>query len=282
MDLDQIRTFLAVVETGSFVNAASRVFVTQSTVSKRIGALEDELGKDLFERSKAGASPTPAGVQFQRHAAALMRVWEQARLETGLPEGYQAALTVGGHYSLWDGFLIDWLSRFRSRAPNIAVRTQLGFSDTLMRRLIDGTLDIGVMYAPQARPGFEVELLFEDDLVLISSEKDPLPPIGRNYVYVDWGPEFQADHTLNFPELSTPGIYMELGSLGLTFILQNEASGYFPMRLISPHLKSGRLSLMPGAPKFGYPAYAVYPVAGDLDALVSALACMREVVDSYT
>ena len=74
MDIDQARTFLAVVETGSFVDAAKRVFVTQSTVSMRIKALEERLGKSLFARSKAGATMTPAGVQFQKHALAMVRV----------------------------------------------------------------------------------------------------------------------------------------------------------------------------------------------------------------
>lgn len=74
MDIELARTFLAVVETGSFVGAADRVHVTQSTVSMRIRSLEEQLGKPLFERGKTGASLTPAGVQFQRHALALVRV----------------------------------------------------------------------------------------------------------------------------------------------------------------------------------------------------------------
>lgn len=282
MDLDQIRTFLAVVETGNFVGAGSRVFVTQSTVSKRIASLEDELGKPLFERNKAGSTLTPAGAQFQRHAVAMVRVWEQARLEIALPEGYQAALTVGGQYSLWDGFLIDWLSMFRSKSPDIAIRTQLGFSAALMQRLIDGTLDIGVMYTPTARPGFEIEMLFQEELVLVTSGLAQSTRPGPNYVYVDWGPEFQADHSLNFPELSTPGIYMELGSLGLKYVLENEASGYFPNRLIEPHLASGSLKLVPGAPKFDYPAYVVFPTEGDTKFLRPALDCLHDIAATGT
>ena len=117
----------------------------------------------LFERSKAGAFPTAAGTQFQKHALAIVRVWEQARLEVSLPSGYRAALTVGGQVSLWDGFLLEWLSRMRATAPQIAIRTELGFSATLMQRLVEGTLDFGVMYTPQSRPGFELEQLFEED-----------------------------------------------------------------------------------------------------------------------
>ena len=275
MDIDLARTFLAVVDGGSFVEAARRVHVTQSTVSTRIRALEEQLGKPLFERSKAGAGLTQAGAQFHKHAIAMVRVWEQARLEVSLPAGYQAALTVGGQYSLWDGFLMDWLARMRAKAPEIAIRTLSGISAALMQRLVEGTLDIGVMYTPQSRPGFELEMLFEEELVLVTSEtrgagraaarsggkSESL--LGRGYIYIDWGPEFQVDHSLNFPDLVTPGLYMEIGSLGLKYLLQNRASAYLPRRLVQAPLAEGRLKLVPQAPAFHYPAYVVYPTSGE-------------------
>ncbi len=259
MDVDLARTFLAVVETGSFFEAANRVFVTQSTVSARIKTLEDRLGKILFTRGKSGAALTPAGVQFQRHAQAMVRVWEHARLEIALPEGYEAAFTIGGQYSLWDGFLLDWLAVMRSRSPEIAIRAQLGFSDTLMQELVDGILDLGVMYTPQGRPGFEVELLFEDELILVSCDPQTaeLPP--DNYVMIDWGPEFRADHTLNFPKISVPGTYLELGSLSLQYLVNTKSAGYVPRRLVVDLLRDSRIYHVRRAPTFSYPAYAVYP-----------------------
>jgi DNA-binding transcriptional LysR family regulator len=259
MDVSLARTFLAVIDGGSFVEAAKRVHVTQSTVSMRVKALEQLLGKALFVRSKAGAALTPAGMHFHKHALALVRAWEQARLEVSLPSGYRAALTIGGSYSLWDGFLLAWLSKMRAEASDVAIRTQIGFSNVLIEALVAGTLDVGVMYTPQSRPGFAVEMLFEEELVLVSSAMAPDPEHEGDYVYIDWGPEFQADHSLNFPERSAPGVYMELGSLGLRYLLQNSASGYFPKRLVARYVTNGRLKLVPGAPRFAYPAYVVYP-----------------------
>ena len=281
MDVDLARTFLAIVETGSFVDAARRVFVTQSTVSMRVKTLEERLGKTLFERSKSGASLTPAGMQFHKHAAAMVRIWEQARLEVALPEGYQAALTIGGQYSLWDGFLLDWLARMRTKAPDIAFRTQVGHSTVLMQRLVEGSIDIGIMYRPQARPGFKLALLFEEELVMVSSElRAPRRP-GRNYIYIDWGPEFQADHSLNFSDLATPGLYMELGSLGLNYLLENKATGYFPMRLVAPLIEAGKLRPVEGAPTFRYPAYVVYPEEADAGVVGLALKTMRKIAAQH-
>ena len=281
MDIDLARTFLAVVETGSFVEAAKRVFVTQSTVSMRIRSLEDQLGKALFERSKAGAKLTAAGSQFQKHAHAMVRVWEQARLEVALPEGYRAALTIGGQYSLWDGFLLDWVASMRSKSPEIAIRTQLGLSDALMERLIDGTIDIGVMYTPARRPGFEVERLFEEKLVLVTSEPKGEACLDHNYIYVDWGPEFQADHSLNFPDLSVPGLYMELGSIGLQYLLSNHGSGYFPERLVQPFIKKKQLKLVAESPVFSYPAYVVYPEGSDADSVHVAVKSLKDLATGH-
>ena len=281
MDTDLARTFLAVVEAGSFVEAAKRVFVTQSTVSMRIKTLEEQLGKPVFERSKAGATLTPAGRQFQKHASAMVRIWQQARLEVALPHGYETALTIGGQYSLWDGFLLNWLSQMRTSAPSIAIRTQVSPPDALMQGLINGNLDFAVMYAPHNRPGFDVELLFEEELLLVSSEARPRRKPGKSYIYIDWGAEFRADHSLNFPNLSTPGLIMELGSLGLQYLLTNQAAGYIPRRLAAPHLETGALKLVPRAPVFHYPAYVIHPLDGDLSLRNPVLKALRRAASKH-
>ena len=263
MDVDLARTFLAIVEAGSFLEASERVYVTQSTVSARIKTLEDRLGKTLFDRSKSGATLTPAGQQFLRHAQGFVRIWEHARLEISLPPGYETALTIGGQYSLWAGFLVDWLAEMRVAHPHIAVRALFGFSDNLMEQLIAGTVDLGVMYTPQARAGFEVDLLFEDELILVACDPGASSQPARNYVMIDWGPEFRADHALNYPDISTPGTYLELGALSIDYLLKVEGSGYMPRRLVRDLLKEERLFAVEDAPVFSYPAYAVY--SKDLD-----------------
>ena len=282
MDVELARTFLAVVDAGSFIEAANRVNVTQSTVSARMRSLESLIGKSLFERSKAGAALTPAGAQFQRHAQAMVRVWEQARLEVALPEGFRGAFTVGGQYSLWEGFLLDWLARFRAENASIAIKAQVGFSEMLMQGLVDGTVDLGVMYTPQGRPGYEVELLFEDELVLVTREPNTSGRPDASYVLIDWGPEFLADHALNFPEISLPGTHLELGSLSLQYLIQTNSSGYVPRRLIGELLRDKTVTQVKGAPVFSYPAYAVYPSDPDSEFMKLILDELRTSAMPYT
>jgi DNA-binding transcriptional LysR family regulator len=280
LDISLARTFLTIMETGSFITAADRLHVTQSTVSARIRSLEDQLGMQLFDRDRAGARPTPAGLRFRRHALGLIRMWEQAQLEVGLPDLYQGSLVVGAQVSLWEGFLLDWLAAMSRQGKPVAVRAQFGFSATLMQRLIEGIMDIGVMYTPEMRPGFRVEKLFEDEIVLVSSEKDSVGDLGRNYVYVDWGPEFQRDHSLNFADSIRPGIHMELGTLGLGYFLENEATGFFPKRIVAPLVEQGRLTIKQDAPVFTYPAYVAYSEDGDPEILGPAVALLKRLARS--
>jgi DNA-binding transcriptional LysR family regulator len=258
MNIDLARTFLEIVETGNFNKAAERLHVTQSTVSMRIKALEDELGRSLFTRSKAGTELTAAGMQFRRYATTLVRVWEQARQEIALPPGFRTVLNVGGQFSLWDRLLVQWIPWMRTALPDVALRAEVGASDGLMRQLAEGILDIGVMYSPQSRPGFHIEKLLEERLIMVSTRRRTVAEWDEGYVFVDWGPEFRQGHGQSFPDLKTPAVSVGLGALGLQHILSYGGTGYFPMRTVRSYLATGRLFEVPGAPDFRRPAWLVY------------------------
>lgn len=276
MDTELARTFLTVVAAGNFISAAERLHVTQSTVSARIHTLEEQLGCTLFIRNKAGTTLTPAGRQFQNHASTLVRTVEQARHDVGVPRGFRAALTVGGRFGLWEQLLLKWLPLMRALAPDVSVRAEIGMEADLMQGLIEGRLDIGVMYTPQSRPGLKVEPLLEERLVLISTDPAGQPEPGPGYVYIDWGPEFYARHSASFPDFIGPALTANIGWLGLQHILQNGGAGYFPMRLVRPYMKDGRLTSLRGAPEFSLPAYVVYPAESDPGLFGTALRLMGD------
>ena len=280
MDTELARTFLAIVAAGNFVSAAERLHVTQSTVSARIKELEAQLGCTLFVRNKAGTNLTPAGRQFQKHAGTLVRTVEHARHDVGVPRGFRAALTIGGRFGLWEQLLLLWLPLMRAAAPDISVRAEIGMEPDLMQGLVEGRLDIGVMYTPQSRPGLKVEMLLEETLVLVSTDPASLAPPGPGYVYIDWGPEFYARHSASFPDFLGPAVTANIGWLGLQHILETGGSGYFPVRLVRPYLASGRLVLLQGAPEFSLPAYVVYASENRPDYLDEALQTIRDVAVS--
>jgi DNA-binding transcriptional LysR family regulator len=278
MDTELAKTFLSVVSVGNFVKAGERLFVTQSTVSARIQSLEQQLGCRLFERNKGGTTLTPAGKRFQKHAVNLMRTVQQARQDVGTPAGYRASLTVGGRFGIWDDLLVESLVRIRSAAPDVAIRAEIGFDEDLMQGLVEGRIDIGIMYTPQHRPGLNVEILCEEDLVLVSTEPNESRQIGSGYIYVDWGPEFHAKHQSSFPEFTGPGLSTNVGWLGLQHVVHSGGSGYFPERLVSNYLKAGRLHRISDAPFFRLPVYVVYPIDFDKRVFDVALTAIRRVI----
>jgi DNA-binding transcriptional LysR family regulator len=277
MDTEWARTFLAVVAAGNFLRAAERLHVTQSTVSARIRALEQQLGCTLFVRNKAGAVLTSSGRQFQKHASTFVRTFEQARQDAGIAHGYSAVLTVGGRFALWVELLLKWLPLMRQLAPQVSLRAEIDVDDGLMHRLVDGTVDIGLMYTPQSRPGLTVESLMEEKLGLVSTERSLSQAPGKEYVYVDWGPEFAARHSMHYPDFGTPALVVGIAWLGLQHILANGGSGYFPERLVRPYCQSGQLFEVPRAPSFVLSAYIVYPTEHDPKIFEPALNTMRRI-----
>ena len=93
---------------------------------------------------------------------------------------------------------------------------------------------------------------------------------------MDWGPDFALRHGMSFPEI-TPSLFVNLGPLGLSYLLSAGGSGYFRMHAVQPHIASGRLHLVPGTPQFSYPVYVVHSANADDDVLGPALAGLRTV-----
>ncbi len=275
MDITLARTFLTVSETGSFIDAAREMNVTQSTVSARIRGLEEQLGRPLFERSHTGADLTSAGEQFRKHALALVRVWQHAQLEVKLSGEHRDHLAVGAQMSFWREFLIDWIGWLRLEFPDIAVSATANSANYLIQRLIEGTLDLAVVYQPTQPPGLIVEHLFDETFVLVTSA-----PARRRrsaeYVSTDWGGEFLRDHASAFPQLESSGLHLDVGASVVDYLLNNEASCYCPKRLVRHHINKGRLRQPPRARKFVYPVFLVYPESRDEDAYEPLLASLRQ------
>jgi len=279
MKLDHIRTFLEIADSGSFSRAADALHVTQSTVSGRVKALEEWFGRPLFARGPGGVALTSAGQKFRHYAEGMERLWQQSKQQLALPEGYRTVLALGAQVSLWERLILDWMPRMRAQAPTVALQVQADYSSSLMRQLADGLLDICVMYQPRQAAGIVIEDLFEETLVMASREARAVSAGWvEDYVFVDWGDTFRAEHSAAFPDLETPAVSVGLGALGLQYILQNGGAGYFPRRMVDPLVAAGELHLVAGAPTAGHPAFVAYTDhPKDRDALSLALEILRDI-----
>jgi DNA-binding transcriptional LysR family regulator len=274
MDIGVARTFLEVVKTGSFVNAAANLNLTQTAVSARIRVLEQQLDRPVFVRNKAGARLTPAGERFQRDALTLVQVWERARERVALPPGHETVISIGGELSLWSPLLANWLIWMRRHQPSTALRATVNTPGQLLDDIHHGELDLAVVYNPPLQTDLTVELLTEEKLVMVtSSPKRDFDP--ASYIHIDWGPSFAASERAAFPNLGNPAVAISFGPLAIAFILHAGGSGYFRLGVIRPYLDTGQLFLVSQAPEFSYSVHAVYSLHGDAELINHARAGLR-------
>jgi DNA-binding transcriptional LysR family regulator len=276
MDITLIKTFMEVAASGSFVSASDKLFVTQSAVSLRIQRLEDSLGRPLFTRSKAGAELTPAGREFETYALSLIKIWEEARQQIAIPDGFTRSLTIGAQYSLWPRLGFRWMDELQAAMSDLSLRAELGMPDRLTRFLIEGVVQAALTYIPQLRPGLEAEEILQDELVMVASCKDPdLENLTSDYVFVDWGPEFVQAHAVALPKLINTGTTLSLGSMAIQYIIRRNAAAYVPARAAIPYLETGELNLVPDAPRFPFPVWVVWREDMDTDLRKMAAQSLR-------
>ncbi len=259
MDLTLIRTFMEVAQTGSFLAAADRLFVTQSAVSLRVQRLEQQIGKQLFDRSKAGATLTPAGSQFEPYALNILRTWNDARQQVAIPEGFSESFAIGAQASLWPRLGYRWLDALRAEMPELSLRAELGMPDRLTRALNDGLLQAVLTYEPNMRPGFVMEPVLEDELVLVAPWENPtMDQLNGRYAYVDWGESFMRFHQEEMGHITSNGMTFAIGVLVTGYLIRRGLAGYLPGRFAARYIEQGYLNLVADAPHFTYPVWVVW------------------------
>jgi DNA-binding transcriptional LysR family regulator len=272
MDTELARTFLEIVSTKSFVRAAERLNIAQTTVSARIRLLEEKLGRRLFVRNKGGASLTPAGEQFLRYAPMFIQLWQRARHVVAVPEDHRSLITVGAEVSLWQPLLLDWITWMRRESRDVALRVHVDVPWDLIDQVAAGLVDVAVLYAPTPRPGLRIDLLLEEKLVFVTTDPAVRSVDAAGFVGVEWGPDFVRSFVSSFPDAPSPAVSFDLGPLALAYILSNGGAAYFRMHAVERMLASGALHLVPGMPQFSYPIYVVRSADADESLLAPALA----------
>lgn len=177
MRLEQLEAFLAVAESGNFQQAAQRGGINQSTISRQIQALEEELGSPLFHR-RGKAKLTLAGEIFLPKARRIGQEWQAACSEINdLMGGRQTELCVAIIDSICGQYLPPVLDQFQQVYPEIQLRVSSLGSDRALKVLRDGLVDIAiVMYNPALTTTSEmvVDLLLEESIAVLMAATHPL------------------------------------------------------------------------------------------------------------
>lgn len=168
MEIRQLRYFVAIADSGSFTKAAERVYVAQSALSHQLAQLEEELGVDLFERSRRGVELTEAGQRFFPHAVSILRQTEEAlvsaRSTRQEPEG---KVVFGIPHSASAALALPLLRAVRQRFPRVTLELTEELTGNLSRQLRTGQIALAVLFDDGHLGGFAVTRVLSEQLCLI-------------------------------------------------------------------------------------------------------------------
>src|SRR5438094_2488642 len=168
MDTRQLAAFCAVVERKSFSQAAERLGVTQPAVSLQIRSLEQRLGRQLLDRSGRRVEPTEAGLRLYASAQRLLAAEEQllgelAEDDEGVVTG---TLELGASTGPGGTVVPVLLCEFQQRHPDVRVRLSVSDTQTVVDRVADRELELGIVGAGRRHRGVVFEPFFHDEVVL--------------------------------------------------------------------------------------------------------------------
>jgi LysR family nitrogen assimilation transcriptional regulator len=182
MDLKQLACFVRVAELGSFTRAAVALGVAQPALSRQVRLLEVELRQSLLVRNGRGAVPTEAGKLLLAHGRGILHQVQRAHEELGRLRGALAGrVAVGLPTSLARVLTVPLTRAFRQAMPEASLSISEGLSVALLESLLNGRLDIAVLYNAQASADLDITPLMVEELVLVQARPPGLaedPPPG--------------------------------------------------------------------------------------------------------
>ena len=161
LDTDQLRSFLAIVDTGSFTRASERVHKTQSAVSMHVKRLEDRLGRQLFDKLGRGVRLSEDGEKLVDYARRMLQI-EASAVAAISNKGLTGQVRLGIPDDYADNFLPAILTRFSRRHPLVEVTVVCDSSFALAEQIRSGLLDLAVV--TECEKLSQVEVLREEGL----------------------------------------------------------------------------------------------------------------------
>jgi len=207
MDTRQLRAFCIVVDRRSFSQAAERLGVTQPAVSLQVRALEKRLGLQLLDRSGRRVEPTEAGLRLYRGAQRLLALEEDlvndlAEEAVGELQGtFEIGASTGPGGVVLSGLLCD----FADVHPELHVALSVFDTQTVVERVADRTLELGVVGAAPRHRGVDYEPFFRDTVTLAC-------PAGHPF----------ADRTITVDELRGETLIVMQDGAGVRQLIEDE------------------------------------------------------------
>jgi DNA-binding transcriptional LysR family regulator len=170
----QLRSFLAVVRTGSVTAAAEELVVSQPSVSAAVSALTRELGVELTERVGRNVRPSPAGAVFAAYAADVLGLLDQgARAARETADSAATELRIGAVTTAGEHIAPQLMQAFAARHPEVALSVEVGNRERVFERLRTHRSDLAIGGRPPGE-GIVGEAFLDNPIVVITAPDDPL------------------------------------------------------------------------------------------------------------
>jgi LysR family transcriptional regulator, hydrogen peroxide-inducible genes activator len=173
MELEQLRHFLLVAEQANFTRAAELAFLSQSALSRSIARLEEELGRPLFERRTRRVTLTDAGNLFLSRARQITALAEDAKEEM-IDDGTTGRVRIAAIPTVAPYYLPERLREFQSHHPQARLIVHEETTERLIKRVLEGDIDVAIAALPIDQKYLQVETLFEEELLLVMAAEHPL------------------------------------------------------------------------------------------------------------
>lgn len=218
-ELTDMRLFIQVAESSSITQGAKRAHLSTAATSMRIKALEGQLGTKLLYRDSRGVTLTPAGARLLKHARVILRQVDFVKSEFAeYGSGMIGHIRIFANTTAVTESLPELLAQFLSEHPAITVDLQERLSRDIVRGVLDGTADLGLIAGPVEAEGLEV-IHYSTDRMLLAVSKDHVLARKKGITLAE---------TLDYPHIS----FREGSTLFDLMTAQVERLGRnFPMRI---------------------------------------------------
>jgi DNA-binding transcriptional LysR family regulator len=257
VDIENLKTFLEVYKTRHFGKAADNLFLTPAAVSARIKQLEQYLGVSVFIRNRGNVQLTSEGERLLPHAEHLLQTWAATLRDISLQKTQASSLQIGATAGLWHFALAARLTNISEHLPNSHIQAEALPDEVLVRRLLERSMDIAILYEPPKLPQLKTQKIGQLKLLMAATDKHQkaIAAFQAGYVHVDWGESFEAFHGNRFGDMAPPGLSVNLASIAVSYLEAKPGSAFLPQRFIDTH---DFLYAVKGVPTFNRAIYAIY------------------------
>ena len=261
MDTRQLAAFCAVVERKSFSQAAERLGVTQPAVSLQVRSLEKRLGQKLLDRSGRRVEPTEAGFALYRGAQRLLALEGQLldELAAGSEGELSGTLEVGASTGPGSTVVPVLLCEFQRENPVVAISLSISDTQTVVDRVAERELELGVVGAARRHRGVAFELFLRDEVVLAC-------PPGHRF----------AGKTIDLDDLRDEQLIIMQEGAGVRQVIEDELRGAGTrLRDLEPRLELGLQESARSAVVAGFGVTFISRAAIEADLAAGTLAVAR-------